>query len=69
MEGCTDHNTLEHIYESRYHGDIACGKVDRELDEDDMEELWNLAFNEMEGEWDIKHGFVINAPHLIHLKL
>jgi hypothetical protein len=48
---------------------MACGKVDKEPDEDDLEELRHLSFHETEGERDIKDGPIIDAPHLLPLKL
>jgi len=69
MDGCIDQKTLEHIYELGYHEAVACGKVEKELNEDDLEELRNLSFHETKGERDIKDGPIIHAPHLIPLKL
>lgn len=70
MEGCINHKTLEHIFESVYHEAVSCGKVEKKLDEDDLEELRHLSFHEnLEGEWDISYDIVINAPHLLPLKL
>ena len=69
MEKCIDKKNLEHIYESGYHEVVSYGKVDREPNEDDLEELWHFSFNEIEGEWDIKDGSVIDAPHLLPLNL
>lgn len=39
MDDFIDHKTLENICESGYHEAMSCGKVDMELDEDDLEEL------------------------------
>lgn len=49
MEGCIDHKTLQHIYESRYHEEIACGKVDKDPDKDDLDELRHLSFDKKKG--------------------
>jgi len=49
IEGCIDQNTLENLYESRFH-ELDCAKIEQELDEDNLEELRHLAFKETKGE-------------------
>jgi len=68
MDGCIDLWTLEHIYESGYPEAMACGKVDKGLDEDDLEESKHFSFHKTGGERHIKDGPVTDAPHLLPLK-
>jgi len=43
--------------------------MDKELDEDDLEELWHFSFHEIEWERGIKNGPVTYAPHLLPVNL
>lgn len=69
IEEYKDQDVIEYIYELRFHEVFACGKVNLDLDDDDLEELRHLNFKEYKGEWNIKEDLVHNAAHLNPLKL
>lgn len=48
---------------------MAYGKVYKEPNEDDLDELRHLSFHETEGERSIKDGPITDAPHLFLVKL
>ena len=69
IEGCIEQNTFEHLYESRFHEVVSCGKIKWVLDEDDLNELRHLTFKETKGEQSVEDGPITNGRKLIPLKL
>lgn len=65
----SSHFVYKSLHESRFQGDITCAKVNKELKEDDLEELGNFQFKEFEGERSIKDDPINNSSHLKPLKL
>lgn len=64
-----DQDAFNHIYESGFHKEVACGNVNLEPEGDDLEGLRHLTFKQFEGEQNIEYGPVTTGLQLQHMNL
>lgn len=69
IEDYADQDAFNHIYEFGFHEVVACGRINLELDGDDLEGLSHFPFKDYEGEWNVKDGPIIVGLYLQDTKL